>query len=442
MRAATVKDADALAAFNADVLRAQDAQAPQASMGEWTRDLVEGAHPTTRADDAIIVENTRTGAIVSAMFLLSQTWSYGGVRIPVGQPELIGTLAEYRGRGLVRAELDVAHAKSAERGDLMQMIAGIPWFYRQFGYELSVARGGGGRLFPGELAAFPPADALRVRAAREDDVTFLASLDAEAAARHAVYVPRDAAQWRYDLTGHRDGSATRPVVAVIEDDAARPVGMLLHPATLWGANTLGIVMLEAVPGVSWRRVVVAALHHVRAQGEALAARDGKTFGGASLWMLRRDHPIYQVLRVRYDEADTWFAVYTRVPDVAAFLRAVTPALERRLDQSPLAGHNGTFRLSFYREGVRLVLEGGRVKTVEPWRPATTTVGIEMGQGTTDPGRAHAMFPDLTFHQLLFGLRSVDELGAWYPDCVVRNAETRALLNALFPRRPSFVWPVL
>jgi hypothetical protein len=126
MRAATEGDADALAVFTADVLRGQDAKEPQASLGEWTRDLLSGAHPTARAGDATIIEDTRTGGIASAMFLLSHTWTYGGVRIAVGQPELVGTRAEYRGRGLVRAQFDVAHARSAARGDLMQAITGIP----------------------------------------------------------------------------------------------------------------------------------------------------------------------------------------------------------------------------------------------------------------------------------------------------------------------------
>jgi hypothetical protein len=162
----------------------------------------------------------------------------------------------------------------------------------------------------------------------------------------------------------------------------------------------------------------------------------------SFWLLRRDHPLYAVLRVRYDEAETWYALYTRVADVATFLRAVGPALERRLAQSPLAGHSAELRLSFYRDGVRLVIEDGRLKTVERWQPSLALVGQEMGMGTTDPGRPHALFPDLTFLQLLSGLRSADDLVAWYPDCVVRTAETRALLNALFPRQPSFVWPVV
>ena len=44
-------------------------------------------------------------------------------------------------------------------------------------------------------------------------------------------------------------------------------------------------------------------------------------------------------------------------------------------------------------------------------------------------------------QLLFGLRSIDDRVAWYPDHVIRTSPARAL-NALFQRQPSFVWPVL
>src|SRR5688572_21521319 len=75
LRLVTAADADALAAFNADVLRGQDMAEPQENLGAWTRDLVGGAHPIARAEDATLVEDTRTGAIVSAMFLLSHTWS-------------------------------------------------------------------------------------------------------------------------------------------------------------------------------------------------------------------------------------------------------------------------------------------------------------------------------------------------------------------------------
>ena len=41
-------------------------------------------------------------------------------------PELVGTKKEYRRRGLVRQQFEVMHEWSAERGELVQIITGIP----------------------------------------------------------------------------------------------------------------------------------------------------------------------------------------------------------------------------------------------------------------------------------------------------------------------------
>ena len=48
------------------------------------------------------------------------------------------------------------------------------------------------------------------------------------------------------------------------------------------------------------------------------------------------------------------------------------------------------------------------------------------------------FPGLTFLQLLFGYRSLAELRTSFADCWYDNNETRALMDALFPKKPSQV----
>ena len=105
-----------LATFVGDTLRAQDGDAPDHHLADWTRDLLEGRHPAFTPADATVVTDARTGEIVSCLHLLSQTWSYGGVPISVGQPELIGTLTARRAHGLVRAQFEVHHCRAAARG--------------------------------------------------------------------------------------------------------------------------------------------------------------------------------------------------------------------------------------------------------------------------------------------------------------------------------------
>jgi GNAT superfamily N-acetyltransferase len=126
-------DADALAELNAEIHLENEPDLTPESMKSWTRDLMSGGHPTFDPSDVTIVEDTNTGAIVSSISLIPQPWSYEGVRLKAGLPELVGTRPDYRRRGLIRAQFEIIHRWSARRGHRAQAIGGIPNFYRQFG---------------------------------------------------------------------------------------------------------------------------------------------------------------------------------------------------------------------------------------------------------------------------------------------------------------------
>ena len=442
LRRTTAGDAEALAAFNADQIRGQDSAVPWEPLAVWTRDLLGGRHPTFKPEDGLIVEQTATGAIVSSMLLISQVWDYGGASLRVGQTELVATRPDFRGRGLIRRQFDVLHGWSAERGEVLQIIAGIPWFYRQFGYEMALERGGGPRADLSSLAP-PAADAalpFRVRPMTERDLPLAAALDDQARARALVSVPRDETVWRYELTGHTPGSMTRLAFAVIETAGGEAVGTLSHIPVLWN-GAVALTHYEVKPGVSWRATWPAVLRYVVIKGEEYAARDPKArFTQVQCWHMGCEHPLYRAVRFGKDR---WraYALYTRIADPAAFCRAVAPALERRLAASPLAGHTGELTLSTYRTGVRLRLAAGRI-TAEPWQPALDVMGQEFGIPSSDPRRPAALFPELSINQLLLGYRALDELQAIYPDCIVRAGEAQALIDALFPKAPSDVWPLV
>src|SRR3954454_21898795 len=136
LRGATAADATAIVAFNRRTHSWSSTMPLREAFADWTRDLLDGGHPTTGPGDFTVVEDTATGAIVSTLGLIAQTWSYGGIPIAVRRPELVGTDPAYRRRGLVRAQLEVVHDWAAARGMLVLGITGIPWYYRQFGYEM------------------------------------------------------------------------------------------------------------------------------------------------------------------------------------------------------------------------------------------------------------------------------------------------------------------
>src|SRR4029453_8057052 len=84
--------------------------------------------------------------------------------------------------------------------------------------------------------------------------------------------------------------------------------------------------------------------------------------------LGRAHPVYDLLRqIPTGHYNPPYAWYVRVPDVPAFIRHVAPLLEKRLADSVLSGYTGELLLDFYRGGLHLNFEQGKLSAVEPWQ---------------------------------------------------------------------------
>jgi len=101
LRRSTSADAKPLADFRAQIHSDEGSDKPDERIAAWTRDLLTKPHPTFHADDFTVVAETATGRIVSTLNMIPQTWAYEGILFGVGRPELVGTLPEYRNRGLV-----------------------------------------------------------------------------------------------------------------------------------------------------------------------------------------------------------------------------------------------------------------------------------------------------------------------------------------------------
>jgi hypothetical protein len=429
MRRSTAEDADALAEFNRAIHsdNEQDGQC----LAAWTRDLLT-AHPTFHPDDFTVIEETITGRIVSTMNLISQTWSYEGIKFGVGRPELVGTLPEFRNRGLVRLQFEEIHKWSAARGEMVQAITGIPFYYRQFGYEMALDLDG--RRF-GYEAQLPrlrdgETESYTIRAAQESDLPFIERLYDRTQERSMIGCERTLEMFRYELAAQDhhcwlnciiEDKRSSPV-----DAAGEPIGFFRHPAYNH-SNSMVAGRYELKPGVSWLEVTPGVVRYLWAKGQEYAKRDGgicTSFG----FLLGASHPAYEALKDRLPTIRDPYAWYLRVPDLRGFLGHIQPVLEKRLSESIAAKHSREVRLSFYRTGLRMVIEHGKLTAIESWKPTPKAGG-------------DAAFPGLTFLQLLFGYRSLDDLKYAFADCWCDPEDVGILLDILFPKKLSNVYPI-
>jgi len=429
LRRSTSADGQRLADFNA-AIHSDDPKKPDERIGWWVRDLIEKPHPTFGVGDYTLVEEQATGRIVSSLNHISQTWTYEGIPFKVGRPELVATLPEFRNRGLIRLQFEEIHKWSAERGEMVQAITGIPYYYRLFGYEMCVDLDGSRSGFEMNLPRLKEGEAepYRLRVAAEADIPFLSEVDAHAARRSLLHVVRDEALWRYDLNGRSAKSINRLTWKIIERaaDGVR-VGYLAHPEYSWGVSC-PVMAYELKPGISWLEVTPSVVRHMWEVGKTICDGEGNT-RSAFTFALAGTHPVYEVMRDNLPRQRLPYCWYLRVPDLPGFIRHIAPALERRLGESLIPGFSGDVRISFYRSGLRLGFERGRLSLVESWQP-----GPKENEGDI-------ACPDLTFLQLVFGHRTLDELKQSRADCWWKSDRERLLVTTLFPRKPSLLLPI-
>ncbi len=417
-------DVEALAAFNAVALANPPDYEATSHLPIWVRELAGGDHPRMRAEDFSIIEDIKLHRIVSTCSLLSHTLSYEGVAFEAGQPELVATHPDYRRRGLVRLQFEELHRWSAKRGQLLQLIDGIPWYYRQFGYEYALEHFEGRVVRGSRLAHEALPKDIRVRPATPADLPFIQQLYARQLERSLLGSIRPEHCWRYEL-GRDPLSYGRRELRVVEREGEGSVALYAHYPILILSGALFVTFLEVAPGVSWQPIADTVLGELGRTGEQYAKRDGGSFEELQV-LLGCEHPVYDeapdLLRVRRPGS----GYYVRVPDIVGFLRVIAPALERRLAGSKQAGYSGAIALNLYRSGVRIEFDCGRVRGVEEWAATREQPG-------------HVALPDLTVLQLLFGFRSLSELRSHFVDALVQDGPEGATAQVLFPKRASPIW---
>jgi hypothetical protein len=420
LRPAARADAEELVEFNAAMH--PDEGEPVAPIADWTLDLMKDEHPWFQADrDVTVVEDTATGRIVSALFLIPQIWSYGGIEMLIGQPELIATHPDYRRRGLIRTQFEAIHAHS-DPDHVWQYIGGIPWYYRQFGYSYALDYVPPAFWWFTESAPSGPAG-YTLRPAVAGDVPFLAEVETAAQRRSQLTAVRGIEGWPLELRRRPDGlpACEVHVIEHASAGASVPIGYVAHKRFQRG-EWIAVSAFELAPGRSWLEptaAVLAALRE-RARGDARLK--------AVRLFLAPEHPAVRCAANRLSSGrGSSYGFYVRVPDVVRLLDRIRPVLESRLADSPAAHHTGSLAVDVYTYGLSISIVDGCITAIER-RPSS-------------PDDADVALPIEALLSVVFGNRSLADVDRDVADCQIHSDAGALLLDVLFPRMALGPWEV-
>ncbi|MER5423497.1 GNAT family N-acetyltransferase [Streptosporangium roseum] len=367
--------------------------------------LAERGEPADALDHRLVVTDPEAGwpacavvvdgdRVVSTATLLDEELRLADVRLPASQVELVATDREYEGRGLVRALMRWAHERSTARGHVLQIMIGIPYFYRLFGYEYAVD------IPPAPVVRTPPAGdgTPALRAALPSDIPAMTALQDMAQSRFDVAVPHPAARRRW-LLAH-EASTTWVVERgdrVVATGRTTPPDddevLLAEAAALDQEAALDLLrgVAALVPGGQVRAVERAGTVAAAAWSDLLPAE-------------------------RRTEAEQY---YLRIPDVTALLDRLRPVLWHRLAAAGIDRTGRDIVISTFGAHYRIPVRADGLGAV-------TAGGAMQGPGAVDGA---GVAPDY-LPALLFGPHGIDGLSRIRPD-VYPGPDSR-LFHALFP----------
>lgn len=394
------EDVDRLERFNV-IIHGDD-------VTDFTRSLILH-HPHTRPEEWLYIEDSATGEIVSSLCLIPWRWDCQGVTLKAGEMGIVGTHSDYRERGLIRA-LVARHAEMLEEGEYdLSHIQGIPYFYRQFGYDYAIPLVGG---FDLELRQAPDGGAggYTLRQAALDEIPALSRLYEAAAERLAIHTIRGHDTWQYMLehSHNLDEGQTFYLVVNAEGKVVGYLG-IAHQGFSDGlivseVSGFPVDAAEAALGLLKSLAVSRGKPHIRLQ-------------------IPSSSDLVQAARLHDARDMGTYAWQIRIPDVRRLLLKLTPIFEQRLSQSPLSSLTGALTINLYREAFVLDFSGGRLLDVR-----------------RETGAEHSALsiPPHLLPSLVFGYRSIDELCETHHDVRAWNRK-RQVLDVLFPVVDAYLY---
>jgi predicted acetyltransferase len=336
--------------------------------------------------------------MVATLNLIPQTWSLGGVPLKVAEMGLVGTHPGYRNRGLQRilnAEFDRC---TQEEGYHLAGLEGIPYFYRQFGFEYSVPLDEWAAI---PLLKLPSAEAHGISPLKPEEISEAMRLLEASQKKYLVHAIRSAGEWEVqEKSGIVGEHASKTYVVRRGGKIKAYFRVEVKEKT---------VLLHEFAGIDAGSApeIAAFLRRLGEENNAteLVSREAYV------------EPFDEYLFSLGASKRRWYGWQMKVVDHRRVFEKLAPVFEARIASSSFKEYTGSVPLNLYTVAVNLNFEKGKFREA---------VALPVKQ------KDDILINPRIFPKLLLGFRSLEELEAEYPDIRIKP-EYRPLVATLFPK---------
>lgn len=383
--------------------RVMDAAFGDEDVRSITRRFVEH-HPGMGREHVFMVKHDDN--TVAGLLLIPQIWRLGEVELKVAEMGCVGTDPEHRRKGVQWILNNEFDKYAMEQGFDLCVLAGIPYFYRQFGYQYAIELDYSTEI---NLEKIPENESeIQVEDFSEEHIEKADMFLRKAQEGYLVHSVRTEGIWEMQQkTGTYGGE---PFQAASLHRGGEFVGYYRYVVD----NKKGTLYIREL-GID-ENVPVGDL-----AGVIKKHASGMDLTGIKTGLPHQDE-VNRYLISLGAKTNRPYAWQVKILDLTNFLTKLRPVLEHRIEDSEFKGVNKDLVLNFWKFTVSMKIVEGKI------------VSIEKVQGEKD--RTIGLNPD-AFIMMVFGYKSRVELEKMYPDFWVRG-DLGGLMGVMFSKQSSYI----
>lgn len=368
-----------------------------------TRRFVEH-HPVMNREHFFVVKHGDKA--VAGLVLIPQVWKIGGVELKVAEMGCVGTAPEHRRKGVQMILNNEFDNYAKENGFDLCALAGIPYFYRQFGYQYALELDYSTEL---KIEDLPNIDTgIKVEKFDETHIETADEILRRTQERYLVKSVRPKGIWGMQQTTGTYGG--EPYEAVVFTRGEWIAGYHRYVVDN-EKKTINIKELGISENVSAKEIAAA----IRKQASQKGLTELKTG-------LSHIDEFSKYLISRGAKTNRPYAWQVKIIDLPGFISKIKLVLEHRIENSDYTGLSRDITINFWKYSVKMSIEEGKIASIEKaFGEKDRTIG----------------FNPYVFTKLALGYKSRMELEKMYPDFRVQG-DLGSLIDVMFPKQPSYI----
>ena len=347
------------------------------------------------------------------MILIPWIINYKGIELSSAELGLVGTLKEYRNKGLIRKLNERFRELVTQEKFEMSQIEGIAYYYKQFGYEYAIPLEPSHvldlNLIPDDISAIQRE--YKFREATLEDIPVLIELYDEMTRELEIKALRSEKIWSYILGPSLNFDPTREIWLVLDKNSnvkgyfratqeGFGEGLILNEASNF-SDDMAVAVLKKLKDLCLKHE--KPYLRFNNQEDNILVKTAKSLGARDF-----GHYAWQIYFI----------------DVKNLIEKITPILEQRIKENPISGLTETVFIDMYREALELKIIKGEIKDIN----------IIESQGDN----SHFRIPPNLVIPFFLGYLTREELMRYNHD-VSCLQKWENLIDILFPKMKSFLY---